>query len=116
MSDRPDPIDLATFQRVELRVGDVLEARVNEGAREPSYILRIDFGPELGERTSSAKLTERYAPEELVGRQVVAVCNFPPLRVGGVKSEVLVIGAVTETDGVVLLIPGAPVPPGTRIA
>jgi len=116
VSFRPEPTDLSTFKSLELRVGDVLEARVNEGAREPAYVLRIDFGPALGERTTSAKLTERYTPEELVGRQVVAVCNFPPLRVAGVKSEVLVLGAVTGSDGVVLLRPDAAVPPGTRIA
>ena len=78
-------------------------------------MLRIDFGP-LGLRTSSAQLTERYAAEGLVGRQVVAVVNFPPKRVAGVKSEVLVLGAVDAAAGTTLLVPTHPVADGTRVA
>jgi tRNA-binding protein len=78
--------------------------------------LEIDFGPELGVKASSAQITRRYNPEEIVGRQVVAVVNFPPRRVAGFKSEVLVLGGVPEAGDVVLLAPDAHVPNGTPIA
>ena len=87
----------------------------NPQARVPAYVLRIDFGP-LGMRTSSAQITRHYTPQDLVGRQVVAVMNFPPKRVAGVKSEVLVLGTVSEDEGVVLLHPSFPVANGTPVA
>ena len=108
-------IDFEDFERVEMATGTIVEARVNEKARQPSYVLRIDFGAEYGERTSSAQLTENYAAEDLVGRQIVAVMNFPPKRVAGVKSEVLVLGAVSGSHGVVLLEPTFAVENGARI-
>lgn len=108
-------IEFADFQRVEMATGTIVEARRNDKARQPSYVLRIDFGPDHGERTSSAQLTRNYTPEDLVGRQIVAVMNFPAKRVAGVKSEVLVLGAESPGHGVVLLEPTFPVENGTRI-
>ncbi len=102
------------FFAYDLRVGTVTAARVNAGARVPALVLTVDFGP-LGERTTSAQLTRRYTPDMLVGRQVVAVVNFPPKHIGGVRSEVLVLGAVPSSGDVVLLAPDAPVPNGARI-
>lgn len=108
-------IEFEDFARVEMATGTVTEARVNDKARQPAYVLRIDFGPEYGERTSSAQLTDNYAAAELVGRQVVAVMNFPAKRIAGVRSEVLVLGAESGRHGVVLLEPTFPVENGTRI-
>ena len=103
------------FLKVEIHTGTVLSARLNEKARKPAYVLEVDFGDELGTKTTSAQLTDRYAPEDLPGRQVIAVTNFPPLRVAGVKSEVLVLGAV-DGGGVTLLAPESQVANGLRIA
>ena len=103
------------FQRIRIHAGTVVEAAPNPKARVPAYVLRIDFGP-LGMRTSSAQITRNYTPEELVGRQVVAVLNFPPKRVAGVRSEVLVLGAVDDEEGVVLLRPTSPVADGAPVA
>lgn len=102
------------FFAYDLRVGTVVAARVNAGARAPALVLTLDLGP-LGSRTTSAQLTRRYAPETLVGRQVVAVVNFPPKRIAGVRSEVLVLGGLPGEGDVVLLAPDALVPNGTRI-
>lgn len=113
-----DPVREATFeefQRIRIHAGTVVEAAPNPKARVPAYVLRIDFGP-LGMRTSSAQVTRNYTPEELVGRQVVAVLNFPPKRVAGVKSEVLVLGTVSDEEGVVLLHPTFPVANGSAVA
>lgn len=108
-------IDFEDFQRVEMATGTIVEATRNEKARVPAYSLRIDFGPERGEKHSSAQLTGNYTPEDLVGRQVVAVVNFPPKRIAGVKSEVLVLGAVSSEHGTVLLRPDFAVENGTGI-
>jgi len=108
-------IDFDDFRRVEMATGTIREARPNPRARQPSYVLRIDFGADYGERTSSAQLTENYTPEDLVGKQIVAVMNFPAKRVAGVKSEVLVLGAESHGHGVVLLEPSFAVENGTRI-
>lgn len=108
-------IDLEHFSKVAMHVGTVRSAAPNTRARVPAYVLEIDFGP-LGTRTTSAQLTERYEANDLVGRQVVAVLNFPPKRVAGVKSEVLVLAAVDEAAGTTLLAPTHPVADGTRIA
>ena len=109
----PTPDD---FFAIDLRIGTVLAAEPFPEARKPSIKLRIDFGPELGERRTSAQLTRRYAPEELVGRQVVAVVNIGTRRIAGFTSEVLVLGGVPEEGDVVLLAPDAAVPNGTRVA
>ena len=109
-------IEFDDFLRVEMRVGRVLAAEPFPEARKPSYRLRIDFGPELGERVSSAQLTVTYPdPSELVGRQVVAVLNFPPRRIAGFKSEVLVLGAMGEDGAVHLLAPDPACAEGLRI-
>ena len=102
------------FEKVRIHVGTVLSAEPFPEASKPSLRLVIDFG-ELGVRKSSAQITQRYAPQDLVGRQVLAVVNFPPKRIAGFKSEVLVLGAVPEDGGVVLAGPDAKVPDGTRI-
>jgi tRNA-binding protein len=108
-------IEFEDFQQVEMATGTITEARVNDKAREPAYVLRIDFGPHYGERTSSAQITRNYTAEELIGRQVVAVMNFPPKRVAGIKSEVLVLGAKSPEHGVVLREPSFTVENGCAI-
>lgn len=108
-------IELEDFQRVEMATGTIVEAKANEKARVPAYILRIDFGKSWGEKLSSAQLTANYSAEDLVGRQIVAVMNFPPRRIAGVKSEVLVLGAVSDEHGVVLLHPDFAVENGAAI-
>ena len=103
------------FLRVDIRVGTVLEVVPNAHARKPSYVLRIDFGPEIGTRTSSAQLTELYPPEALVGRQVAAVVNFPPRQVAKTISEILVLGFPDADGEVVLVSVERPVPDGGRL-
>jgi tRNA-binding protein len=103
------------FERVDVRVGRVVEAKPFPEARKPSIKLSIDFGPEFGEKRTSAQITEHYTPDSLVGRQVVAVVNFPPKRSAGFKSEVLVLGVPDEAGEVVLLSPDLEVPPGGRM-
>ncbi len=108
-------ISFDDFLKVEIRTGTVLEARLNEKARKPAYLLTLDFGP-CGIKTSSAQLTKHYQPEDLVGMQVVAVLNFPAKRIAGVKSEVLILGAMSDADDVVLLTPTQTVGNGVRVA
>jgi tRNA-binding protein len=109
-------IEFDDFARVDMRVGRILAAEPFPEARKPSYRLRIDCGPELGERASSAQLTVTYPdPSTLVGRQVVAVVNFPPRRIAGFSSEVLVLGGVGDAGEVWLLEPNPACPEGTRI-
>ena len=99
-------IEFDDFAKVDMRVGRVIEATPFPEARKPSYRLRIDFGPELGQRVSSAQLTVTYPdPSALIGRQVVAVVNFPPRRIAGFASEVLVLGAMGPQGQVHLLAP-----------
>lgn len=114
MSERLPAIGFDDFLAVEMRTGTIVEAALNPKARVPAYVLRIDFGA-AGVKTSSAQITANYRAQDLVGRQVVAVLNFEPKRVAGVKSEVLVLGAVSEDRGVVLLEPTFPVENGARI-
>jgi tRNA-binding protein len=103
------------FEKVDVRVGRVAVAKPFPEARKPSIKLTVDFGPEVGEKRTSAQITEHYAPDSLVGRQVVAVVNFPPKRIAGFKSEVLVLGVPDENGEVVLLSPDLDVPPGGRM-
>ena len=107
-------IQIEDFQKVDMRVGTILEASVNKGARKPAYKLKIDFGDELGIKYSSAQITNIYTEEELLGKQVVAVVNFKPIKIAEVKSEVLVLGADSD-DGVVLLNVEKKVKNGVRI-
>ena len=103
------------FEAVDMRVGRVVGVEEFPEARVPAWKLEIDFGPEIGRRRSSAQITH-YAREDLEGRLVVAVVNFPPKRIGPFLSEVLVMGALDDTKGVVLLRPDQDVAPGDRIA
>jgi tRNA-binding protein len=103
------------FLAVDVRVGTVLSAAPNAAARKPAYVLEVDFGPEIGRKTTSAQLTEHYRPEQLLGRQVAAVVNFPPKRIAGVKSEVLVLGFPDAEGHVVLSGVDHPVPDGGRL-
>ena len=95
-------LSVEDFEKVDLRVGTILEAKINKRARKPAYILKIDLGEKLGIKTSSAQLTELYSAEDLIGKQVVVVTNFGPIRIGDAKSEVRVLGADTD-KGCVLL-------------
>jgi tRNA-binding protein len=109
-------IEFDEFLRVDMRVGRVIAAEPFPEARKPAYRLLIDFGPELGERTSSAQLPLTYPdPATLVGRQVVAVVNFPPRRIAGFSSEVLVLGAMGPAGEVFLVAPEPAAPEGLRI-
>ncbi len=103
------------FMKVDVRVGRIVEARPFPAARKPAYQLEIDFGPEIGRRRSSAQLTQRYQLDQLVGRQVLAVVNFPPRQIAGFFSEVLVLGVPDEDGNVVLIEPQAEVPLGGRL-
>jgi tRNA-binding protein len=102
------------WQQLQVRTGTIIRVELNDGAREPAYSLWIDFG-DLGELQSSAKVTELYTPDELVGRSIVAVTGFESMRVGGFRSDVLVLGALTPS-GVVLLTPDTDVAPGSVVA
>ena len=103
------------FTKVELRVGRVLQAEVFKEARKPAYKLLVDFGPELGQRKSSAQITVHYQPEDLVGRLVVAVVNFPKKQIGPLISECLVTGFHDADGAVALCVPDKDVPLGTRL-
>ena len=109
-------IEFDDFARIDMRVGRVVAAETFPAARKPAYRLRIDFGPDIGERASSAQLTVTYPdPAMLVGRQVVAVVNFPPRSIAGFASEVLVLGAMGATGEVHLLTPQPGCADGLRI-
>lgn len=100
---------------MDIRVGRVLETAPFPEARKPAYKLRVDFGPELGERQTSAQITANYTPEVLTGRLVLAVVNFPPKKIAGFESEVLVLGVPDESGEVVLISPDDAVSPGVRM-
>ena len=110
----PDSVSVDDFFQIDIRVGTVLRAEEFPAARKPAYRLWIDFGS-LGVRQTSAQITQLYRPEELVGRQVVAVVNFPPRMIAGFRSEVLVLGAATDAGHITLLAPDAYAPDGARI-
>ena len=107
-------ITIEEFDKVEVRAGTVTEVKPNKKSRNPSYVVTIDFGPELGVKKSSAQITALYTPEDLVGTQVVCCVNLEPLRIGSVKSEVRILGA-DSAQGVVLLRPAQRVENGDRI-
>ena len=113
--ERPGEITIDDFQRVDVRVGRILSAQPLPGARKPAYKLRIDFGSEIGVKQSSAQITIHYTAEELPGRLVLAVVNFPPRRIAGFKSEVLTLGVPDAEGNVVLIAPDLDVPLGGRL-
>jgi len=110
-----DQVTFDDFLRVDIRVGTIVAAEVYEGARKPSLKLRIDFGPGIGERKSVGQVAALYSPEELIGRQVAAVVNFPTRQIGKAVSEALTLGFADEEGRVVLFAPDMPVPNGSRL-
>lgn len=113
MSERR--IEFEDFEKVDVRVGRVVDAEPFPEARTPAYKLRVDFGEEIGEKQTSAQITANYSPEELPGKQVLAVVNFPSKKVAGFRSEVLVLGVPDGSGEVVLLSPDSEVPSGGRM-
>lgn len=103
------------FIKLDLRIGTVVKAEVFPEAKVPAIKMTIDFGEKIGMKQSSAQITKRYEPGDLMGRQVTAIVNFPPRRIAGFKSEVLVLGGIPEKGDVVLLTPEQTVPNGTKI-
>lgn len=110
-----EPITYADFEAVDIRVGTIVEALPFPEARKPAIKLRVDFGPEIGVKKSSAQITVHYTPEGLIGRQVAAVVNFPPRQIGKWLSEVLVLGFPDANEAVVLVAPTLPVPNGGKL-
>ncbi len=110
-----DPIAFDDFLKVDIRSGTILRAEPFPEARKPAIKMWIDFGAEVGERKSSAQITAHYTPEDLPGKQVIAVVNFPPRQIGKFMSECLVLGLSDENGGIVLLSPDTPVPNGSRM-
>ncbi len=108
-------LDFDTFLQVDMRVGKVLRAAAFPEARKPALKLWVDFGPEIGERKTSAQITDNYTPESLAGLLVVGVVNFPPRQIGRFMSEFLLLGSADEAGGIVLLTPEKTVPLGGRI-
>jgi tRNA-binding protein len=108
-------ITYADFEKVDIRVGQITRAEPFPEARKPAYKLWVDFGPEIGEKRSSAQITKHYTIEQLIGRQVLGVVNFPPRQIGPVLSEVLVLGLPDEEGQVVLIGPGHDVPLGGKL-
>ncbi len=110
-----DTITWTDFEKVELRVGRILEARTFPEARKPAYLLQVDFGPELGTRKSSAQITVNYTPEQLVGRLVIGVVNFAKKQIGPHVSECLVTGFEDEAGAIVLCVPERDAPLGAKL-
>nr|WP_269439372.1 tRNA-binding protein [Roseibium limicola] len=110
-----ETITFDEFMKVDIRVGQIVEAEVFKEARKPAYKMMIDFGPDFGVKKSSAQITKHYEPEELIGRRVVAVVNFPPRQIGPIQSEVLTLGVPDDDGEVVLLVPDKDVPIGGRM-
>ena len=114
-ADAAPLIDFNTFLEVDIRIGKVLGAEPLQGARKPAFVLTIDFGPTIGVRKSSAQITENYTAEQLPGRMIAAVVNFPPRQIGKMMSEVLTLGFPDEAGAVVLFAPDREVPLGSRL-
>ncbi|MBD2785201.1 tRNA-binding protein [Xenorhabdus sp. DI] len=108
------PATLDAFMSLDIRVGKIIKAEKNEKATKPAYKLYIDFGSDIGEKQSSAQICQNYTEAQLIGQQILAVVNFPPRRVTGFKSEVLVLAAVCDDQGTVLIQPEKDVNLGTR--
>ncbi|HEY1022983.1 MAG TPA: tRNA-binding protein [Flavisolibacter sp.] len=109
-----EPISWPDFEKIDIRVGTIIEAQPFPKAKKPAYQLTVDFGP-LGTRRTSAQITDHYTPENLMGEQVIAVVNFPPKNIAGFQSECLVLGIYDEANHVVLLAPKKPVSNGLKI-
>ena len=110
-----ETITFADFEKVDIRIGTVVEVLPFPEARKPAYKLKIDFGPEIGIKKSSAQITVHYTPETLLGRQVMAVVNFPPRQIGPFRSEVLTLGFEDESGAIVLAATERPVPNGRKL-
>lgn len=110
-----ETINWDDFTKVELRVGQIVKAEIFAEARKPAYILHVDFGQEFGVKKSSAQITALYQPEELVGKQVVGVINFPRKQIGPVMSECLITGFCNERKEIVLCVPDRPAPLGAKL-
>jgi len=108
-------INYEDFRKVDIRVGTVLSVKNNEKARQTALVLEVDFGGNIGVKSSSAKITHYYNSDNLVGKQIIAVCNFPTKNIAGVESEVLVLGAMEEDEKVVLVHPSKKVANGLEI-
>ena len=104
------------FEKIDIRLGTVVSVKKNEKARKPSLVVEVDFGEELGIKQSSAQITHYYTEENLKGKQVIGVCNFPEKNIAGVKSQFLVLGAIEEDGKVVLLHPSQAAKNGLKIA
>ena len=104
------------FDKVDIRIGTVISVKKNEKARKPSLVIEVDFGNEIGVKESSAQITHFYSEENLNGKQVIGICNFPEKNIAGIKSQFLVLGAIEEDGKVVLLHPSQPTKNGLKIA
>lgn len=114
--ERMENIAWSDFQKIEMRVGTIIEVMDFPQARNPSYILKVDFGETIGTKKSSAQITDLYTKDELIGKRVMAVINFPPKQIGPIMSECLVTGFHREDGSVVLSVPDLDVPNGARLA
>ena len=115
LKDKKSIVKYEDFQKIQIITGTIKTVEINKKARKPAYVLSIDFGPEVGIKISSAQITN-YSVEELLNRQIVAVCNFENRNIAGVESEVLVLGAINEREEVILLEPRQLVNNGSEIA
>ena len=109
-------ITYGDFKKVQIKVGTILEVKVNEKARKPSLVVKVDFGKEIGIKQSSAQITHYYTPENLVGKQVIGVCNFPEKNIAGIKSQFLLLGSIDSEGKVTLVHPSQKAENGLPIA
>ena len=109
-----DIVKYEDFEKIEILVGTILEVKINEKARKPAYVLKIDFGEKVGIKKSSAQITN-YSIEELIQKQIIAVCNFEKKNIAGIESEVLILGAINENKEVILLHPQQKVDNGSNV-